>query len=543
MSLARKDLELRMTVTTNASNATAAMQQLAREAERAGMAVKSLGTGGGAGAGGGGAGGMMSSARGAIGTAGGLIVGGAAVVATIGGLHKAFLDLDNGMMTAREKTIGFAKAIPILGDALAGFMGTLMDARDRMMNPDQYKDVQRMREMNPIIAAQREARHDADQQRGALFREGQGARNNSASIRAFPTLSSGEALLRSSVGGMAGSFLKAGTDSIDPRLKAALQGLQSAERGGYASGLGVGDAESQADASRSAHAQARSLFNSARSNRDRQYEAAQAGVGKDGGQEAFDRFGFNSNPDANYAQRFGNELGAVTIGSVARQFGKLNGPASSDGTNLAMQKANFEYEDAAHRLKLADADLEEKIKRSKEANLANDRQAYQIAQAKTGIMRAQLGIMEEQLAKSKSGREQFGGMDSTSQDALLQAAQRAKAGGRENVTAAEWAMLQSNPLTQDLAKKAADADAEANPQYKKLLQITGNRDVADQQAAVDKLGANIDIKVQLDDEKFAALAEKTLGRFEGELIKVIEMAFDRRMGDIKGGQARAHAGN
>ncbi|MBA4192516.1 MAG: hypothetical protein C0467_31500 [Planctomycetaceae bacterium] len=353
MSLARKDLELRMTITTDASKATAAMQQLAREAERAGMSIKSMNAGG-TGAGGGGTGG---SPVGLLGRVQGLAVGGAgqlaagaAIIATIGGVHKAMLDLDSGLLTVREKTLNFAKAIPIVGEALSSFVGNLMDARDRMLDPQQYMRVQQMKAENPTNMAIASARLENDQKRGAWRQELAGSRYGAQATREYSTIASGQSLLTSSIGGVAGSFINAGLGAVDPRLTDAMEAIQMAKRGSSVADRTAADSAAEVIAARAKSDRLQREFRATKADSEAAYDAARGGGmsqsrSDKAGQAAFDRFGFNSNPEAGYLRRFGNELGAVTIGTTARQIGRLSPDRVLDGhdkgSNLSMQEEHL----------------------------------------------------------------------------------------------------------------------------------------------------------------------------------------------------------
>ena len=53
----------------------------------------------------------------------------------------------------REKAMGFAKALPVVGEALAHLIGTSYDAIDRLRDPAGAARVDRMRYQNPLDMA------------------------------------------------------------------------------------------------------------------------------------------------------------------------------------------------------------------------------------------------------------------------------------------------------------------------------------------------------------------------------------------------------
>lgn len=471
---------------------------------------------------------------------GAYVAAGTAFIATAANLSKAVMDLDSSFMTTREKALGFAAAIPVVGDSIARFMGTLMDARDRMLNESQYKNVQRMREENPVLMAQASARHDYQQRKDGLMGEIQGAGFNAQAIGEFPTITSGEAALKSSVGGMAGAFLDVGLGSMDPRLKEGLQGVQSARRAQRVAELNAGSSQSDVDKSQARSNQAQARWRAAKAAAEGSFNEAR-GASSFGGNVAHET-------GLAYEKRFGK--GAVGtnfmmgLSNIAPSiFGVGATVAGGDkGTNLSMQEAELKLAPLEHAAKLALAELEKKITDNKQNQLALDRSRYEVAKADTALMKGKLSILEEQYAKAKAGQQQFGGMDATDQFSLLQSARRFKEGGRENVTAGEFAQLQGNALTREFVGKRAEEDAANNPMLKALQELTGMRNAEDLKQERDKLTADIDMKVQFDEEKFAEVMKKSLEKLNPQLIGLIERVLELKLADPEGGVRRAHAG-
>ncbi|MBA4192515.1 MAG: hypothetical protein C0467_31495 [Planctomycetaceae bacterium] len=178
--------------------------------------------------------------------------------------------------------------------------------------------------------------------------------------------------------------------------------------------------------------------------------------------------------------------------------------------------------------------------RSKADQVAAMQKAHDISKAMTGLMKTQLSILNEQIAKSRASAQHFGGLDSTTQDALVQAARRYKEGGRENVTDAELSLLQSSPATQGLVAKRSDEDAQANPMYKELERLTGMRDRQDTEAEAKKLTAEINMKVQWDEQKLADNLSAAFKRMDFETLftRLIEV----KVREIKAGAERKRSG-
>ncbi|WP_439631388.1 hypothetical protein [Gemmata sp.] len=557
-SQARKDLELRMTVTTDATRATAAMQQLTREAERTGMAVKSIGTGpaGTPGAGGpkaeAGALGTLSKGFGAV---AGVVAGAAAGVQAIGGLHKAILDLDNPLSTVREKTLGFAKAIPLLGGAISEFVSSVMDARERMLQPEQYQALQAARVESPIRMAQAAARHEFRQKLGGWNREVDAAGYAAQAAREFPTIGSGQALLTSAVGGVAGSFLRAGLDGIDPRVSAALEGVQAARRS-YSATLGESEGSSWDvdDARLGADAAARE-WQAAKARTQASLEAARGGGAGE------------SRSDIAYRETLENgrrKLGDGVLGTAASYFaaaGSYIAPSwtgssaagPDPGSQQSLAIAATREKELEQKALLANADLEEKMRISKEKQLSLAQKSYEISKAETTLMKAQLAVADqrlartdEQIAKARGGAAEFGAMDSLSQAGLLQVARKFKGGGREAVNADEFQMLAGNTLTRDLVGQRAERDGSTNPMFQALIKELGLTDAGELQrrkdqekAEADKLRAEVSLKVQFDEEKFSDQVVKALEKFDFKALFLKALEFNLRKPDLAAAGAQA----
>lgn len=540
MSQARKNLELHMKVTADAHGASEALKGVTREAERAGHAVRNIGgmagsdQGGMAGGGGGGSGGGkgVKSPMEGLKELGAWVAVGTGFVATATNLSKAVMDLDSSFMTVREKTLGFAAALPVVGDSIARFMGSIMDARDRMLNPEAYKDVQRMREENPVRMAQREARHEYAMRRSALEGEVEGAGFNLQATREFPTISAEQSLLRMGMGGMAGAFYNASLDAIDPRIASALEGIQSAKRGHRMAELQAGSSGADVDTARAKAAAAMRQFRALKGRAEGSYDAAR-GVGgptKTGGGRTLGMGLFGGGASALV-------LGGGTGGGVA-------GMLSTAGSNLEMQQNELKLQDAAHAAALANAELEAKITDHKRNQLALARQAHEVAKAETGVMKAQVDLIREKERESRMGQRQLGGMDAIDRWGMLQSLQRFKEGGRENVTSSEFAMLQGNALTREFVGKRSEEDASNDPVVKKIMELAGVRNAEDLKKEGDKLQAEVQMKIQFDEVKFAEVMQKSLEKLNlkdllGELIK---NQLEIKLAAPEGGVRRMHAG-
>jgi hypothetical protein len=558
-SQARKDLELRMSVTADATKATAAMQHLTREAERAGLAVKSIGTGPGGSPGAGGPraeAGVLGTVSKGFGTVSGLVAGAAAGVQAIGGLHKAILDLDNPISTVREKTLGFAKAIPLLGDAISGFLGSLMDARERMLQPEQYQALQAARAETPIRMAQSAGRQEFRQRLGGWDREVSAAGYAAQATREFPTIASGQSLLRSAVGGVAGSFLSAGLDGVDPRLSAALEEVQAARRGFRGAELGAADSDAAlADARRGSDIAMRE-WREAKARTQTSIEAARGG----GAGESRSDLAFRETLAAGRRQWGDGILGTAgayfaAAGSyVAPSWTGTSAAGPDPGSQQSLALAALKERELEQKALQANADLEEKMRISKEKQLSLAQKQHEISKAETNLMKAQLAVADQRLArtdellmKSRGAATEFGAMDSLSQGGLLQVARKFKEGGRDALTQDEFGILAGTGLAKDLIGQRAERDARDSPMFEELRQLLGIRKADDIEAErqrvkaeAEKLRAEVGLKVQFDEEKFNDQVQKALEKFDFKTLFLKVLEVNLRKPEL--GQASQQAG-
>ena len=160
-------------------------------------------------------------------------------------------------------------------------------------------------------------------------------------------------------------------------------------------------------------------------------------------------------------------------------------------------------------------------------------------------MRAQLSILDDQIAKQKGGQRQFGALSGVEQQSLVDVARRFKQGGRQSITQEELNMLRGNGLTADWAGKKIDADLTNNISLKQLNEITGQRDLGELEKAREKLKTEVDMKVQLDEEQVAKLMTEQLKKLNlkdllGEIVKSqLELNLARpRMDAVRGAAER-----
>ena len=502
----QKTIELKMVATADVSKASAAMQQLTRDAEKAGMAVKAIHSGGG-----GSRPGIFESAAGAIAP----IAAATGIVATAANLTKAVQNLGSEFLTVREKALGFAAALPIVGDSISRFLGNLMDARDRIFDGERAMLVDRMRNEMPGEMARLSA-YSENRMRGfGLNREISEAGYRRQAVGEFPTIASGTALLRGSMGGMAGAFLGVGLDAIDPRLMSAAEGVQGARGRLREAELSAGASSAAVEAARGqARMAMKGMLGASAAGTEALTEAMGGGPA----------WASHRNRGADAAR---NRAGGGAFGEVASvagyafpsMFGERDG-----GSNLALSEAMLNLQRQMHTAQLANAELEQKMTANKERQLQLLQRQHELSRAESNLLGARVGVLDEQYAIARGGARQFGAMDDSSQSSVLSALQRFKQFGRQGVTRGEIEQLMGNQLTSNFVGNAIEKDISNDPAYRQILAITGQRDAGTLRQERDQLKRELDIKVQLDEEQFSKLLEEKLKNINlkdllGELLK------------------------
>lgn len=529
----QKTLELRLVVSADTAQGNLALQHLAAQAQRveqaagkAGRAIGAAGGGAAAGAGGGGVTGAAGAALGGLGALGGWLAAGAAVAATMSNLTAAVQGLNNPMLTAREQALGFARALPIVGGALADLIDNAMDAIDRIRDPETAARVDRARIEMPILTAQEQARFGARQKGQALFREVRGADNRFGAIRDTPTLDYADrvAMNRPGLLGAASSVALSGFGAVqDPRLRAAEDALQAARRGLDEAGRDAAGSASDVGFARRGAGPLAEAWRAAkaRTEAERRIANGEDDANGDGPRMAAARAatvrahaGIKGDLGDNFASRTlagGAGVGAYLFpGGGGTKFSQLD---AMNAEQMALQK---------HQNALLD--LENKITANKEKQLTLLQKQAEVARAETTVMKTKLGLLDEEYAKVKGGGAAFVGLDKVEQRDFLDAAQRFKEGGRDNVTGDELGRLQGNPLTAGLVRDRLEKDAKNNGGLDELLKLTGARDEETVARERAKLKAELDLKVQIDEEQFAKLTAEKLKQLNlkellGEIVK------------------------
>lgn len=546
MADTRKEVTLRMTVEADASRGSQAMRALADdarragdEASRAGKAMRDAERGGAEVGGGGGSGGVLGAAAkvaGVAAAAGGL-------VQTALNLSKAWSDLDDQLMTTRDKVLGFAGAIPVVGTAIRGLISSLMEATDRWMDPDREDRVSEMRANLPMEMAQAQAREELRKKRGGLEREVAGAGFRADAIRDTPTTGVQMTLGRAAFGqlGPVGAFFTAATEAMDPRIEAGLERIQAAKREEEIARRVAAESSADVEGARPGARRAMRDFDAAaKEERDRLDKAK--GIG-----ESHREMGFRETRDAGraaFGSTWAGEAGANLFGAAAWLAPTLATKKTDSSTPTGLEEARMMTLKRHEEASRATADLEEKILRDKQAQLSLIQKQHEVAKAETQFMRDRVQMLNEEYAKAKAGASQFGAMDYVEQDDLFNAFKRFQAGGRENVTAQELGQLQGNILTREAVGRRAEEDAKSSPIYQAILQMTGQRDAEDIKRERDKLKAEVDLKVQFDEEKFARQMEASLKKLNLKdlLGEVVKAQFEMKMRDAELGMGRRAAG-
>lgn len=529
-SVSRKELLVKMSFEADTARASRAVQALETDARKleasAGRANRALG-GGGGGLSFGQAVGSLASGPIAAATAVG------ATMVTVANMTKAWQDLDNELLTSREKVLGFARAIPLIGDSIANMIGSVQNAVERLNDPEAARNVDRMRMRNPIEMAQGRARFEFDTRAGGLRREVAEAGFRAQAVGEFPTVGAGQALLRGAVGGVAGGLLGSVMEGIDPRLTEGMEGVQAARRNARAAELAAAASEREVELARPGARRATAQWRAASGEAEARMLAASQPFDHRmaGARAAFDAAG-------------GGRLGgfAGLAGWVApSSFG-----VKDTGSNLAVNEALLKEQRAEAQALVEIERLEAKITTNKERQLALAQRQHDVARAETALMRTRVQILDEQYGRAKAGERQFGTMDAVGQGAVLSTLRRFQKFGRENVTQGELDLLMGNELTRDFVGQRAEKDAADSPVLKEIRKITGQRMAADLKDERDKLKTEVDLKIQLDEEKFAKLIEEKMKNLNirdllGEIVKT-QLEIRLRRPEADAARARVERG-
>ena len=531
-SVAKKELSLTLKFGADTAAGRAALQalgaDLAKLEQQAGRAQAALrpgvGATGGTGLGVGGlARGAAGAALGAAGSVAGWLAAAGVVVQTAANMTTAFQAQSNAMLSTREKALEFAKAIPIVGTALAGLVSSSLDAIDRLNDPGAAKRVDRARIENPILMAQMEAGQGYRMRGAGLAGEARDAGLRLDAVRANPSLAAQGAAL-GMFGGVGGVFAR-GLYGEDNPLLGSMEAVQAARReadfagrAAAASAAGVASAQGRSDSAEYARKEAANLAAAAR---------LRAGVGA----------GDNSAPDERpfeYYARMragGRSRGGAALEMFGEAFARQG--RADPGSNLAQEDALQKEQMADLRARHANLELEAKITTNKERQLEYARKLYDVSKAETQLLKDRRSRLDQDRDRVKGGAQSFAAMGGISQMALVNAARRFKEGGREAVSAEEFGLLTGNAITSKFVGERLDKDVGGNRDYQELLKITGEKKIEDIERERVKLKTEIDMKVQLDEEQFARTLAETLKKinikelFEGVFKREVEASLRR----------------
>jgi hypothetical protein len=310
-----------------------------------------------------------------------------------------------------------------------------------------------------------------------------------------------------------------------PQLRAALEGLQNARRSEdlakrQAEGASVDYAAEKPTADRLLK-----TWESAAKESQRRFENAKKSDFEIGVSE-YDKYRGKG------MSRF--EAGVIGFGSyLAPEFtGAAKDRRSSP---LDLEVAAKREQAAALELRNQQATIESRITDSKEKQLNYTRQQYATAQAETGVMQAQLSILDSQISKAKSGIAQFGALGPVHRDAIVDAARRFKQQGRIGVTQEELGLLQGNQITGEWTGRALQRDAANDPLTQELFKITGQQTLKDLQQQRNALDKEITVKAQFDEQRFAdaiseQLKESNIGGLLKQVVDILKRIADRKPG-------------
>lgn len=525
---------------------------------------------------------------------------GAGLTATVQ-MADAVDKLGYSFLSSREKAVAFTNAIPLVGSALSSLVTSTLDAIDRLRNPEAAKQLARDELFMGREAARVSARGDYDRKVFGVRQEDLTAGYSAQALQELPSLASERARLSgnsrgvmlnrygapyaagaatgilgaaafgaAAVGGtrLMGDF---GDKALDPRAEAAFENLRSAQRAERAAQLGADASQSARDESRrrlddtvgawraqvaKTRAMTDDYFSDGTVTLTELAPGAAPGAGRARDEYSRNDFGRARRGGASVALAGAAYLGGLgydVVNKVQNLFTdapnrldpmrvKADEAAAPGGATKLTTLAEMNREQMALlRAQQAMADFEQKSTMNKERQLELMRKQHEVAKAQTEVMRAQLSILSDELAKTKTGARQFGAMDDFNKEGITAAYRRFKEGGREAVSAGELALLQGNALTADEVNKKLEKDTANDPKFKEFLKEVGGRDVATIEAERKKLKAEIDLKVQLDEEKFAKLMEAKLKELNLKDIlgDIIKTQFELKMREVTAGADRA----
>lgn len=444
----------------------------------------------------------------------------AGFASTAAGLSKAFLEMDHNALNAREKTLGLAKAIPLVGSSLYSLGNSLFGMIEQFRNPTMARDVMNARAGQPEMMGRIDLAWQKHGQVQGLDRETIDMKIRARAFEMMP----GAAHANNALMGFAGVTP---VSSLDPRIQDSLDEVRKSQRE-----LAV--MEEQAKAARGnltfhqefAAKKSAEEEDATRRANDARAAAIPTGPAAEAQRQQDRSWGARALIALNPMTMF---MGAGTGANMGEKVGpQIRGSIEQNPLTLALLK---EQQAIQESLK-AQAELERAATLDKEKQLQLQQKRYDLENKLTGVMKARLSIIEQEEQRARTGAAEFGGMDAVSQQNLLDAARRFKAEGRKGVTEGEYGMLRSNSLTSGAIGQEAVKDVQGNAAYKDILQLFGQRDLQTITQERVKLASDIKIKVELDEDQFNKMMAKAMEDANGNLTGIIGRIIETQVGKL-----------
>lgn len=518
MAETRKEVKLRLTVEADMKGGQEAARKLGADIEKVGKnadeAKRKLAGMGGPGGGGGGAGGPsggpgLGQNISAIGAFAGKVAIVSAGVAAVANFSKALYDFENPAKNARDKFVGLAEAVPLVGGALGNLTNNLLDMIERMRDPEGARRLDALKASQSRVVGEGQVKTEGWQRIDDLRRETRDAESASRGFDMVP----GQAQAGTALAGFGGV---AAVESVDPRMQAALDDVRKAQRAFAVSDEQAKNQQVDTENARLAADQAKTEADAAAA----KSRAAVAAAGVEQQKAEAPRKSIWADDPFNIRGGNENEKNVWNDDPAGMKKALQQNPA---------QEALLEEQRKIQAALQAQAAAEKEMTANKQKMLDLEQKRYALMQAETNLKRAQLSLLDEEAAKVKAGSQQFGAMDTGYQSGLLDALKRFKEGGRESVTEGEFAALQQNELSRGLVAKRVEEDLSIDPTYQQFLKETGARDLKVIEKEQVKLRQEIQVKVELDEQQYQKLLaeglKKANNELEAGLLKIVELRF------------------
>jgi hypothetical protein len=429
-----------------------------RDLKNADAIGKALGVGGGDTAGGG----DKALAGGGVGVVGKLFAA-AAALQTVGNLTDAIAKMGDSATGAREKVLGFASAVPVVGDAIASIMRNTFDLVERVRT-----DI-------------KGGAGTYDKQRERIARLPFEAAENAANFGGFARLSDIDAADETAMEkARLGVFQARDLNALrfgDPNLTGSEKQFDAARRAAQSTVIGV------------------------RGQRDDIQAGINASAGQIGVQE-------RRRDDAQYR----SENDRINLLRVSDRVG---GDPTREGELI---KAKLEAEKSLAESRREQQRLEQLITRNKEQQLALTQAESQLRKANLGVAQAELQIVNQKIDKAKASASQFADMDPAKQQAVLRAVDRAKEMGYKELSPEQKALLRGTTATAEFANKLAEK-AGGGPVLDEIFKGVGDQDQRTLKAERERLEGSIKLGVEIDATSLRNEVEKVLKSGIGQVLK------------------------